>query len=326
MAISAIGSPHRSWQPAVHHHRPNRDADPRASRSNEAPASGSLRDDIRNAIVNSPELRAIQELLLRGSDDNVPDSAGDTANSVAPTSADNADLELHIALAQSSSLALSQSDGNNSLSLAVNTSQSLTLDVQIDADGNASLQFSASQSTRISLSASAGAPTSKKQDPLILDLDGDGIETSGLAAGVDFDLNGDGQAERISVASAGDAFLARDSNGNGIIDNGRELFGDQGGAANGFEALKTLDDNHDGVIDAKDRAYSELRTLQFLSTGGQRQQTLQEAGIRSIVLDYTTYSALLGNGDEIAQASRFIRDDGREGLAADVLVHVNAVA
>ncbi len=58
-----------------------------------------------------------------------------------------------------------------------------------------------------------------------------------------FDLNADGIAEKTGWVTSESAFLAMDLNGNGIIDNGQELFGDStllpGGkpARNGYEAL-----------------------------------------------------------------------------------------
>ena len=45
--------------------------------------------------------------------------------------------------------------------------------------------------------------------------------------------------------------MTYDKNGNGIIDDGSEMFGETN-AANGFEALKKFDDNKDGKIDEND--------------------------------------------------------------------------
>jgi hypothetical protein len=73
-------------------------------------------------------------------------------------------------------------------------------------------------------------------DPLILDLDGDGIETVGVAAsGVAFDIDGDGMAERMGWLAPDDGFLARDADGDGRIGSGAELFGGPG--RSGLEAL-----------------------------------------------------------------------------------------
>ena len=65
-------------------------------------------------------------------------------------------------------------------------------------------------------------------DPLTLDLDGDGIETIAAAgfSGSLFDHNRDGIRTATGWVSADDGLLVRDLNGNGKIDNGGELFGD----------------------------------------------------------------------------------------------------
>lgn len=59
--------------------------------------------------------------------------------------------------------------------------------------------------------------------------------------GVSFDIDGDGRREQVSWTepTADVGFLALDRNRNGIIDNGRELFGSHAvpGASNGFDAL-----------------------------------------------------------------------------------------
>lgn len=81
--------------------------------------------------------------------------------------------------------------------------------------------------------------------------------------GVLFDLDGDGVLEQISWTKENSevAFLALDRNGNGVIDNGTELFGDHTlpGVANGFAALHSLGGvNDDGMIDANDPLFASL--------------------------------------------------------------------
>src|SRR6185369_3291701 len=63
-------------------------------------------------------------------------------------------------------------------------------------------------------------------DPLILDLDNDGVEVSALAGStVDFDFDGDGFAERTGWVSSDDGILVYDKNSNGNVDSVAELFG-----------------------------------------------------------------------------------------------------
>lgn len=132
------------------------------------------------------------------------------------------------------------------------------------------------------------------RDPLVLDIDGDGIEISVNNAKVLFDHNADGIKTGTQWVNSDDGMLVRDINANGSIDSGRELFGDQtllsngSLAANGFSALADLDINGDGLFDANDAAYTELRVWRDLNQNGVSDegelQSLVDAGITSINL------------------------------------------
>lgn len=141
----------------------------------------------------------------------------------------------------------------------------------------------------------------KIPSPLILDLDGDGVETTAVKSGAYFDHAGDGFAEQTGWAGRDDGLLVRDSDGNGRIDSGAELFGSEtllangSKAANGFAALAELDSNLDGVIDSSDAAFTTLRIWKDTDGDGYTDEgellTLEEAGVQSINVGYTNSAA-----------------------------------
>ncbi|MCA9799312.1 MAG: hypothetical protein KC474_07160 [Cyanobacteria bacterium HKST-UBA04] len=143
--------------------------------------------------------------------------------------------------------------------------------------------------------------------PLILDLDGNGLAFSNITKGTRFDIDGDGLKEQVAWSTA-DAWLALDRNGNGTIDSGKELFGNQHGAANGFEELKKHDDNHDGIINSQDAVFTQLRTWIDANGDGVSQaeelKTLQEAGVKQLFLAYDESSATDTHGNEFRQISQ----------------------
>ncbi len=166
--------------------------------------------------------------------------------------------------------------------------------------------------------------TVQQSDPLVLDLDGDGVELTRHDNGARFDIRGNGQAVNTAFVTGGDAFLAIDRNGNGRIDDGTELFGDQRGAANGFEALREFDSNGDGRIDRGDAGYNQL--LLFRDNGNGRTErgeliTLAEAGVEAIDLTYRNVDEKASGGNRIAQIGRFERTNGAFGTAADALLN-----
>ncbi|MDD3529580.1 MAG: hypothetical protein PHS77_06855, partial [Gallionellaceae bacterium] len=157
--------------------------------------------------------------------------------------------------------------------------------------------------------------------PIVLDLDGDGvIRTVGLSSGVNFDHAADGFAERTGWVAPGDGLLVWDRNANGTIDTGAELFGDftvlPNGtlAPNGFAALAALDANGDGVIDATDPAFAELKLWRDISQDGVSQGgelvSLADAGIVSLNLAHSLKNQRLANGNTLAREGTFTRADG----------------
>ncbi|MBU1052985.1 MAG: hypothetical protein KKC46_04045 [Proteobacteria bacterium] len=167
------------------------------------------------------------------------------------------------------------------------------------------------------------AATPSRKDPLIVDLDGDGIETTNLKSGAYFDHDGNGFAEQTGWAAPDDGLLVRDINGNGTIENGKELFGDQtisengSNAANGFAALADLDDNYDGKIDANDAVWSELKVWQDVNGDGlslpEELYTLDELGIQSINLDSTPTGETDPEGNTQTRIGSFQKTDNTTG-------------
>lgn len=133
--------------------------------------------------------------------------------------------------------------------------------------------------------------------PLVLDLDGDGVETVGLTEKIHFDHAADGFAEQTGWVAKDDGLLVRDLNGNGKIDSGVELFGSETilnngqKSPNGFAALAELDSNTDGRVDSSDAAYSTLRIWRDVDTDGITDDgellTLNETNVKSINLGFS---------------------------------------
>lgn len=218
----------------------------------------------------------------------------------------------------------------STLDLRVTWTRTSAWQIELSARGETidlsarTLGFEATGQT-LDLHVEAPAPV-QVGDPLVLDLGGQGFETTGLDEGVAFDLTGNGQLDQMSTVTGGSWLLALDVSRNGRIDDGKELFGDQNGAANGFEELAKHDSNGDGRIDSKDDVYDRLRLLQIRSDGSQVTQSLDEAKVTSIELGYQNTRKALNLYDQVAQTAGFTRSDGGRGEASDLLLGYRRLA
>lgn len=161
-------------------------------------------------------------------------------------------------------------------------------------------------------------------DPLVLDLNGDGIQTLATNgfAGALFDHDNDCIRTATGWVNKNDGLLVCDLNGNGIIDNGNELFGDNTAladsskAAHGFAALAQLDSNNNGKIDALDSAFNELKVCIDANSDGISQaselHTLMDLDIQSLNVAHQDVNQNLGkdNSIQLTQAAN-LRGIGR---------------
>jgi hypothetical protein len=140
--------------------------------------------------------------------------------------------------------------------------------------------------------------------PIVIDVAGNGFDLTGARDGVNFDLNTDGVAERLAWTrhSSDDGWLVLDRNGNGMIDNGAELFGNRtpqpllaGRSGNGFLALAELDQpvsggNSDGFISEQDAAFSALRLWRDVNHNGVSEVSelygLKQLGFTKLAIEY----------------------------------------
>jgi len=165
-------------------------------------------------------------------------------------------------------------------------------------------------------------------DPLILDLNKDGVvDVSGTKY---FDLDINGFAEKTFWAGNGDGLLVMDRNGDGIINDGGELFGDQvtkkdgSIATGGFDALSDLDSNSDGIIDANDEAFEQLKVWADYNGDGEfasdELKTLNELGISAVKLDGADDGSVDENGNIYNRTGTFAWENGENSSISEMLL------
>ncbi|WP_286162322.1 calcium-binding protein, partial [Duganella sp. HH101] len=163
-----------------------------------------------------------------------------------------------------------------------------------------------------------------RESPLVLDLDGDGVETIGISKRVHFDLNANGFAEATAWVSADDGILVLDKNNNNAIDDGAELFGNftpltaTEHAQNGFEALSQYDKNNDSTINSDDAVFEKLQVWRDLNGNGKADAgelfQLSYFDISSIDLSYFQQTSIDSNGNDLRQVGSYTSKTGKKSI------------
>ena len=158
-----------------------------------------------------------------------------------------------------------------------------------------------------------------KTDPLIINMDSNVASVSDMK--FRFDLDADGKKENISFAGPGSGFLALDKNGNGKIDDGRELFGTQSG--DGFADLAEYDEDGNMWIDENDSVFNQLRVWVMDEDGNEKLLDLASADVGAIYLGSAdTEFSLKGEDNRtngiIQKTGLYLRESGSVGTVNHV--------
>lgn len=156
-------------------------------------------------------------------------------------------------------------------------------------------------------------------DPLVINLDTDVAELSDQT--FYFDIDADGELDEISGLSSASGYLALDKNGDGVINDGSELFGTSSG--NGFADLAKYDDDGNGWIDENDAIWSKLKIWTKDENGNDVLYRLSDIGIGAICLqNVSTDFTLQGSSGQTQGAIRssgiFLYEDGNVGTVQHV--------
>ena len=178
---------------------------------------------------------------------------------------------------------------------------------------NVELIMSREFASRTGLSIRAGDAVNMA-DPLILSLDGTAPKLSGTTFHFDLDL--DGNNDEICFAGGGSGFLALDRNGDGIINDGSELFGPSIG--NGFLELAEYDSDDNNWIDENDPIFDRLRIWTRDEDGSNRLLALGAHGIGAIYLGNISTPFQFKNvanqlQGQMASSGIFLNENGTAG-------------
>jgi hypothetical protein len=170
--------------------------------------------------------------------------------------------------------------------------------------------------------------------PIVLNLDRKGFQFTSVKDGVFFDLDADGNPERTSWIKEGseDSFLVLDRNNDGVVNDGRELFGDvtpqpTSEQPNGFYALAVLDlpsdgGNNDGKITEEDFFFYDLLLWNDMNHDGVSQpeelHPLVDKGVEELSLKFRVSSRHDKWGNQFRYISRYKNNSGRTRRMIDV--------
>lgn len=142
------------------------------------------------------------------------------------------------------------------------------------------LSMDRAYASQTSLSLRAGDAL---KDPLVINFTGNAAQLTQTT--FKFDLDADGKADNMRFVGPGSGFLALDKNGDGKVNDGRELFGATSG--NGFADLAQYDEDGNGWIDEKDAVFNQLRIWSRNGNGNDQLLGLAKMGVGALYLGKT---------------------------------------
>ncbi|MDP2316629.1 MAG: hypothetical protein Q8P41_27290 [Pseudomonadota bacterium] len=173
--------------------------------------------------------------------------------------------------------------------------------------------------------------------PLVLSFDATPIHFSSGPGRFDF---GTGRPLATDWPSLATPWLALDRNGNGVVDDATELFGDAtpladgGRGKNGFVPLRALDTDGDGAVTPEDTAWGGLRAWTDLdldhACSAEELVPLARFGVVAIGVDHVIAPRCdaRGNCERERGALRYVTPEGieRQGAVVDVYLHEHAAS
>lgn len=158
-----------------------------------------------------------------------------------------------------------------------------------------------------------------KKDPLVINFNGTAAQLTDTK--FNFDIDSDGAADSISFVGAGSGFLALDKDGNGVIDNGSELFGTQSG--DGFADLAAYDEDGNDWIDGSDAVYGKLLVWSKDAAGQDTLSTLAQRNIGALYLGNVATPFDLKNASndlqgQVRSSGIYLREDGGAGTVQQI--------
>ena len=179
------------------------------------------------------------------------------------------------------------------------------------------VQMSRSFTSQSDVSLRAGDGVRK--DPLVINFSGNAAQLQDTRFA--FDLTGDGQKANVALLGQGSAYVALDSNGNGKIDSGKELFGTSSG--NGFADLKKYDVDGNGWIDDNDPIFSQLKAWSPDAKGGGTLTSLKSQGVGALYLgSQTTPFELKNDANQslgaVKSSGVYVNENGSTGTLQQI--------
>lgn len=156
-------------------------------------------------------------------------------------------------------------------------------------------------------------------DPLVINLDSNPTSVSDKK--FLFDIDADGDKDEISELSSDNGFLALDKNGDGIINDGKELFGPSTG--NGFDELTLYDSDKNGWIDEADPIYQKLKVWTKDENGKDVLLSLKDADVGAIYLKSSKTEFSLNNDQnirngQVRSTGLYLKESGATGTVQQV--------